>query len=106
MNSFPPCRNGAQPSSPHAASSAASAANGDQSVRALTTDTPEGDSFSSICSDGSYGTTAGLITSLPCRGQMEHSKLCKTSKSMHSAEAKLTPRSRSWKTNEAVKELL
>ena len=51
------------------ASSAASAANGVvDSVRRLTTDTPAGDSFSMcICSDGSYGTTAGLITSLPCR---------------------------------------
>ena len=51
------------------ASSAASAANGVvDSVRKLTTDTPAGDSFSMcICSDGSYCTTAGLITSLPCR---------------------------------------
>ena len=59
------------------ASSAASAANGVvDSVRRLTTDTPAGDSFSMcICSDGSYGTTEGLIThSLPCRvvdGQLE-----------------------------------
>lgn len=57
-------------------SSAASAANGIvDSVRALTTDTAPGDSFSMcICSDGSYGTTAGLITSLPCRvvnGELE-----------------------------------
>ena len=51
------------------ASSAASAANGIvDSVIKLTTDTPPGDSFSMcICSAGSYGTTAGLITSLPCR---------------------------------------
>lgn len=51
------------------ASSAASAANGAiDSVRKLINDTPEGDSFSMcICSDGSYGTTPGLITSLPCR---------------------------------------
>ena len=51
------------------ASSAASAANGIvDSVRKLTTDTPAGDSFSMcVCSDGSYGTTVGLITSLPCR---------------------------------------
>ena len=51
------------------ASSAASAANGIvDSVIALTTDTAEGDSFSMcICSDGSYDTTPGLITSLPCR---------------------------------------
>ena len=51
------------------ASSAASAANAiiDSVVR-LTTPTPEGDSFSMcVCSDGSYGTTEGLITSLPCR---------------------------------------
>jgi malate dehydrogenase len=53
------------------ASSAASAANGAvDSVRKLITDTPDGDSFSMcICSDGSYGTTEGLITSLPCRVQ-------------------------------------
>lgn len=51
------------------ASSAASAANGIvDSVVKLTNDTPAGDSFSMcICSDGSYGTTEGLITSLPCR---------------------------------------
>ena len=50
------------------ASSAASAANGAiDAVRKLINDTPDGDSFSMcICSDGSYGTTAGLITSLPC----------------------------------------
>jgi len=58
------------------ASSAASAANGAiDSVRKLINDTPEGDSFSMcICSDGSYGTKPGLITSLPCRvknGQLE-----------------------------------
>ena len=51
------------------ASSAASAANAIvDSIRKLTTPTPAGDSFSMcICSDGSYGTTAGLITSLPVR---------------------------------------
>lgn len=51
------------------ASSAASAANAVvDSVRKLITPTPEGDSFSMcICSDGSYGTTEGLITSLPVR---------------------------------------
>jgi malate dehydrogenase len=51
------------------ASSAASAANGIvDSVVALTTDTAAGDTFSMcVCSDGSYGTTEGLITSLPCR---------------------------------------
>ncbi|PDH29152.1 MAG: malate dehydrogenase [Puniceicoccaceae bacterium MED-G31] len=51
------------------ASSAASAANGIvDSVRKLTHDTPIGDSFSMcICSDGSYGTSKGLITSMPCR---------------------------------------
>lgn len=51
------------------ASSAASAANAVvDSVRKLTTPTPAGDSFSMcICSDGSYGTTEGLITSLPVR---------------------------------------
>ena len=51
------------------ASSAASAANGIvDSVRKLTRDTPAGDSFSMcICSDGSYGTSKGLITSMPCR---------------------------------------
>ena len=51
------------------ASSAASAANAIvDSIRRLTTPTPAGDSFSMcICSDGSYGTTEGLITSLPVR---------------------------------------
>ena len=51
------------------ASSAASAANGIvDSVRKLTHDTPAGDSFSMcICSEGSYGTSKGLITSMPCR---------------------------------------
>ena len=51
------------------ASSAASAANAIvDSIRKLTTPTPAGDSFSMcICSDGSYGTTEGLITSLPIR---------------------------------------
>ena len=51
------------------ASSAASAANAAiDSVRKLVNDTPAGDSFSmGICSDGSYGATPGLITSLPCR---------------------------------------
>lgn len=51
------------------ASSAASAANGVvDSVRKLTTPTPEGDSFSMcLCSDGSYGTPEGLIVSFPCR---------------------------------------
>lgn len=57
-------------------SSAASAANGIvDSIRKLTNETPAGDSFSMcLCSDGSYGTTPGLITSLPCRiqhGQLE-----------------------------------
>ncbi len=52
-------------------SSAASAANGIiDSIRKLTTETPAGDSFSMcLCSDGSYGTTPGLVTSLPCRRQ-------------------------------------
>ena len=51
------------------ASSAASAANAIvDSIRRLTTPTPAEDSFSMcICSDGSYGTTEGLITSLPVR---------------------------------------
>lgn len=51
------------------ASSAASAANGIvDSVRKITTPTPEGDSFSMcICSDGSYGVPAGLISSFPVR---------------------------------------
>lgn len=51
------------------ASSAASAANGVvDSVRKLTTPTPEGDSFSMcLCSDGSYGSPEGLIISFPCR---------------------------------------
>ena len=48
-------------------SSAASAANGIvDAVRKIVTPTPTGDSISMcICSDGSYGTTPGLITSLP-----------------------------------------
>ena len=51
------------------ASSAASAANGIvDSVRKLTTPTPEGDTFSMcLCSDGSYDTPEGLIISVPCR---------------------------------------
>jgi len=51
------------------ASSAASAANGIvDSVRKLTTPTPEGDTFSMcLCSDGSYATPEGLIISFPCR---------------------------------------
>ena len=51
------------------ASSAASAANAAvDSIRKITTPTPAGDSFSMcICSDGSYNTTKGLITSLPVR---------------------------------------
>ena len=50
-------------------SSAASAANGIvDAVRKIVTPTPVGDSISMcICSDGSYGTTPGLITSLPVR---------------------------------------
>ncbi len=50
-------------------SSAASAANGIvDSVRKLTTPTPAGDSFSMcLCSDGSYDTPQGLITSFPVR---------------------------------------
>lgn len=50
-------------------SSAASAANGIvDSVRALSTPTAEGETFS-MClrSDGSYGTPEGLIISFPCR---------------------------------------
>jgi malate dehydrogenase len=50
-------------------SSAASAANGIvDAVRKIVTPTPSGDSISMcICSDGSYGTIPGLITSLPVR---------------------------------------
>ena len=51
------------------ASSAASAANAAiDTVKSLTTPTPEGD-WNSVCvaSDGSYGTTEGLITSFPIR---------------------------------------
>jgi malate dehydrogenase len=54
-------------------SSAASAANGIvDSVRALTTRTPDGETFS-MClrSDGSYGTPEGLIISFPCRSDGE-----------------------------------
>lgn len=51
------------------ASSAASAANGVvDTVRSLTTPTPEGDWTSvAVCSDGSYGIDAGLISSMPIR---------------------------------------
>lgn len=50
-------------------SSAASAANAAMdTVRKLTTPTPKGDWFSvAVCSDGSYGTPKGIITSLPVR---------------------------------------
>lgn len=55
------------------ASSAASAANGIvDSVRKLTTPTPDGDSFSMcLCSDGSYGAPEGLICSFPVRSNGE-----------------------------------
>ena len=48
-------------------SSAASAANGVvDTVRSLTTPTPAGDWFSvAVCSDGSYGTSEGLMVSYP-----------------------------------------
>jgi len=51
------------------ASSAASAANGVvDTVRSLTSPTPEGDWTSvAVCSDGSYGIDAGLIASMPIR---------------------------------------
>lgn len=51
------------------ASSAASAANGVvDTVRSLTTPTPEGDWTSvAVCSDGSYGIDEGLIASMPIR---------------------------------------
>lgn len=51
------------------ASSAASAANGVvDTVRSLTTPTPEGDWTSvAVCSDGSYGIDTGLIASMPIR---------------------------------------
>jgi malate dehydrogenase len=51
------------------ASSAASAANGVvDTVRSLTTPTPSGDWTSiAVCSDGSYGADAGLISSFPIR---------------------------------------
>ena len=50
-------------------SSAASAANAVvDTVRSLTTPTPEGDWFSvAVASDGSYGIEPGLITSFPIR---------------------------------------
>jgi len=55
------------------ASSAASAANGVvDTVRSLTTPTPEGDWTSiCVCSDGSYGIDAGLIASMPIRVDAE-----------------------------------
>lgn len=51
------------------ASSAASAANGAiSSIRSLTFDTPENESFSvARCSQGEYGIDEGLIFSFPCR---------------------------------------
>ncbi|MFV1994855.1 MAG: malate dehydrogenase [Verrucomicrobiales bacterium] len=51
------------------ASSAASAANAAiDTVRSLTTPTPDGDWFSvAVCSDGSYGTEPRLMTSMPIR---------------------------------------
>ncbi len=51
------------------ASSAASAANAVvDTVRALTTPTPEGDAFSvAVCSKGEYGTPEGIICSMPIR---------------------------------------
>jgi len=51
------------------ASSAASAANGVvDTVRSLTTPTPEGDWTSvAVCSDGSYGIPEGLIASMPIK---------------------------------------
>jgi malate dehydrogenase len=51
------------------ASSAASAANGVvDTVRSLSTPTPSGDwSSIAVCSDGSYGADAGLISSFPIR---------------------------------------
>lgn len=62
-------KRGAAIISARGASSAASAANGVvDSVRKLTTPTPEGDTFSMcLCSNGSYGTPEGLIISFPCR---------------------------------------
>lgn len=50
-------------------SSAASAANAVvDTVRNLTTPTPEGDWFSvAVCSTGQYGTPAGILTSMPIR---------------------------------------
>ena len=56
------------------ASSAASAANAAiDTVKSLTTATPEGD-WNSVCvaSDGSYGITEGLITSFPIRSNGEN----------------------------------
>jgi malate dehydrogenase len=52
-------------------SSAASAANAIiDSVRSLTTDTPQGDWHSvALCSDGSYNVDKGLISSFPIRAQ-------------------------------------
>lgn len=70
-NEFIPAvqKRGAAIISARGSSSAASAASSIvDSVRRLTNETPAGDSFSMcICSDGSYGTASGLITSLPCR---------------------------------------
>ena len=53
------------------ASSAASAANGVvDTVRSLTTETPDGDWTSvAVCSDGSYGIPEGLIASMPIKSK-------------------------------------
>ncbi len=58
-------------------SSAASAANAIiDTVRSLTNPTPDGDWHSvGVCSDGSYGTREGLITSFPVRSNGENWKI-------------------------------
>ena len=61
------------------ASSAASAANAAiDTVKSLTTPTPEGD-WNSVCvaSDNSYGTKEGLITSFPIRSMGKTGKSCR-----------------------------
>ena len=60
-------------------SSAASAANAAiQTVHSIVNPTKEGDWFSvSVCSDGSYGTPAGTITSLPIRSDGKNWEIVK-----------------------------
>lgn len=59
-------------------SSAASAANAVvDTIRSLTTPTPDGDWFSvAVCSDGSYGIESGLMASFPIRSNGNDYEIC------------------------------